>query len=188
MTYAELQTIIADELMRQDLAPVIPGFIRKAEGVFNRRLRAAGMITQATLNFTDNIAQLPADFLEGKTILFDGSPARFVPVDKMDTKTITIVGNTVWKGDGLGQTASLYYFQRIPALSNSNTTNWLLTSYPDLYIEAGKGYAYQYIMDEARSDRALAQALASIEDINLQGEREQFSGAPLRRSAPAVFG
>lgn len=188
MTYAELQTIIADELMRQDLTAVIPGFIRKAEGVFNRRLRAAGMMDQATLNFTDNVVQLPADFLEGKTVIFDGTPAHFVPVDKMTPRTVTIVGRTLWKGDALGQTADLYYYQQIPALSNSNTTNWLLSAYPDLYIEAGKGYAYQYIMDEARADRALNQALAAIEDINLQGQREQFSGAPLKRVAPAVFG
>lgn len=188
MTYAELQTIIADELMRQDLAPVIPGFIRKAEGVFNRRLRAGRMMAQATITFTDNLGPLPADFLEGKTILFDGRPVPFVPVDKLDPRSVTIVGSTLWKGDQLPLTAKLYYYQQIPALSNSNTTNWLLSAYPDLYIEAGKGYAYQYIMDEARADRALSQALAAIEDINLQGQREQFSGAPLKRSAPAVFG
>lgn len=188
MNYTELQTIIADELMRQDLTPVIPGFVRKAEGVFNRRLRAAGMIAQETLEFTDNLAQLPADFLEGKTILFNGTPAHFVPVDKMNSQSVTIVGKTLWKGEGLGQTAKLYYFQQIPALSNDNLTNWLLDAYPDLYIEAGKGYAYQYIMDEVRSDRALTQALAAIEEINLQGQKEQFSGAPLKRLAPAVFG
>jgi hypothetical protein len=186
MNFGTLKATVALELMRTDLTAQIPGFVAKAEGAFNRRLRTAAMVAQETLAFVDNVAELPDDFLDGKVILFSGSPALFVPVDKMGPRSVTIVGRTLWKGDLLPDAAELYYFQQIPALTEDADTNWLLTAYPDLYVEMTKFHGFDYLMDEARSDRALQHALGIIEEINLQGQREQFTGAPLRIRARAI--
>ncbi|MNN98291.1 hypothetical protein D3C81_2176490 [compost metagenome] len=44
----------------------------------------------------------------------------------------------------------LTYRQRIPTLSVSNTTNWLLTNWPNAYLYASLLAATPFIMNDAR--------------------------------------
>src|SRR6185503_2733971 len=47
--------------------------------------------------------------------------------------------------------AELTFYQRIPALSASNSTNWLLTLNPDAYLYGSLLQAAPYLKDDART-------------------------------------
>jgi len=61
----------------------------------------------------------------------------------------------------------LTYYPGIPALSVSNTTNWLLTKFPDVYLSASMFWANRYLMSEEAAGWAAqykeAAAMASQE-------------------------
>jgi len=42
------------------------------------------------------------------------------------------------------------YFQKIPALTSTNTTNWLLDKYPDIYLYGTLCTAQAYLRDDER--------------------------------------
>jgi hypothetical protein len=41
----------------------------------------------------------------------------------------------------------LYYYQRLPSLSPTVTTNWLLTYFPTVYLRASLAQAYHWLKD-----------------------------------------
>jgi hypothetical protein len=45
---------------------------------------------------------------------------------------------------------ALVYYQKIPALSDVTTTNWLLTNHPDIYLYTSLMHAAPYLADDAR--------------------------------------
>lgn len=47
-------------------------------------------------------------------------------------------------------TLDLWYFTALPALSSTNTTNWALTQYPDLYLYAALVHSAPYLKGDAR--------------------------------------
>lgn len=70
------------------------------------------------------------------------------------------------------------YYAKLPALSPSNTSNWLITDAPDLILAAAMKEAAAYTMD--------ADAVGYWEDryqsykaqVQAQDDREWFSGSP----------
>ena len=61
---------------------------------------------------------------------------------------------------------SIDYYQRIPALTSSNTTNWLLTDHPHLYLYTSLLHATPFLMDDARyqvfNNTVSQQVMASV--------------------------
>jgi len=51
-----------------------------------------------------------------------------------------------------GGTYKLSYYQEIPALSGSNTSNWLLAHHPDIYLYTALMHAAPYMADDARTE------------------------------------
>src|SRR5690606_16655191 len=70
--YAALKAAVLSETHRPDLASKVEGFIRRAEGMIARRLRAVEMIAQVTLSEAQRvdagIYTLPDDFLEARAV------------------------------------------------------------------------------------------------------------------------
>lgn len=56
------------------------------------------------------------------------------------------------------------YYQRIPALS-TNSTNWLLTSHPNIYLHGSLSEAYKFVMDEARAAVHRAEYDAAVQRL-----------------------
>ena len=74
-TYSALQTAISNYLSRTDLTSQIQDiFIPFAENRLRRELRTNEMLSYTTLTLTNNVATLPADFLEMRELHFDSNP------------------------------------------------------------------------------------------------------------------
>lgn len=204
MNYAELQTAIADTLMRGDLTTVIPRFIEHAESEFNRRLRVRQMIARSTapLSGEDHIP-LPPGWLEARNIQMNGDPRRrleYVTLDRADmlrqqqvegpVSFYTISGSQIEfipTPPASGDVVEMTYYEKIPALSGGATTNWLLDSWSDLYLYESLKHSAPYLKDDQRT--VFAELAAGIlEQVRLADTQAQFSGAPLKIRTNRTFG
>ena len=166
-TYAELQTALGDWLNRADLDQKIPEFIRLAESTLNDVLRSADMVTQSTsIAITSGRATLPADALE--IVYAQVASSEDEPLEQITPQQLTMLRRTRTRNAAnprfyaiVGRdivvtptpasgSLDLDYYQRLPVLSDSNTTNWLLTDSPHIYLYTSLLHATPFLMDDAR--------------------------------------
>ena len=190
-TYADLQASIASWLNKEDLTNVIPDFIKLAEARFNRELRTLQMVKRATANTEDEFVAVPADWLEAKDLSIADLPLAYVTPEKLGewkyvnvtgkTRYYTIVGGSfeLFPAPTDDVTVEMAYYAKIPALTVSNTSNWLLAKAPDLYLYASLQQAAPYIMDDERLPLWAANATAIIQFLNNESDNATHSGAPL---------
>lgn len=148
-TYAELQTAISNWSGRADLTSRAPEFIALAEAKINRLLATRDMETKdAAFSITGEYVAVPTGFGAVREFYLNTNPKQILQLMPGDTQTQTfgsdsgkpryyeVVGSNFRFGpvpDGT-YSATLIYSKTIAALSGSNTTNWLLTAYPDIYL------------------------------------------------------
>src|SRR5690349_15542353 len=175
-SYANLKTAISTWLVRADVASDVDDMIDMFEAWANRNLRVAQMEEEATTPVTEYIA-LPSDFLELRDIQWQGNPRReleyMTPIlaDIYDPtgstglpKFYTIVGDQLRVIPAPSDTSvnvRIDYWRKVPALSDSQTTNWLLSTYPDAYLYGSLFHGRIRIqdMDTAQSVAAAWQAI-----------------------------
>ena len=168
-TYAGLQAAIIDQSWRAGdsvFAAAVPDFIRAAEMQMNRKLRVRQMVTISTASISSEFAGIPADMqdpisftLSDGTVL-DCQPMGAVADDNWVSggartgkpMTYTIAGGQFQFSPIPNQaySARLVYYAQIPQLSNSTTTNWLLTSHGDAYLYGALTMAEGYLSEDAR--------------------------------------
>jgi len=201
-TYDELKTSLADWLNRSDLTSVIPDFISLAEAQMERQLRTRQMIVRATASFAAGAeyGTVPDDFLEAKAVKLDTNPVtalQFQTIDAMDALSnttylssgkplyFTVVGNQFRLlpiPDG-AYTADLVYYAKLTKLSSTNTTNWLLTQAPDVYLYGSLLQAAPYLQDDARISVWSSLYAAGLEQLQIADDRGSTSGGTLMTRA-----
>lgn len=183
-TYSELQQAVADWMNRSDLTAVIPNFIGNAEARLNRRIRCRAMETSSALSLnSDGQATLPADYLEWRFLTVATTPASVPEMVEPDSPEFqykhrpyappqycAILGSTIQVKPAYNGSATLYYYQKIPALSVSNTTNWLLTKSPEVYLYACLIEGAIYLRDEAGAANYTELMVSAVEEL-LQEDR-----------------
>ena len=205
-TYSELQTAVGSWLNRSDLDTNIPDFIALAESSFNRVLRTRNQITRATSSVAEQFVALPSDLLELHNIQLNTSPVKRlqqVTMTKADDlkSSISTSGTPAYfalTGSNIeliptpdaSQTLEIVYYATITALSDTNTSNWLLTSYPDIYLYGTLVQAEPYLMNDERMGTWGALLGKAIEELRVSDERSQTEGGTLvmRASANLDYG
>lgn len=198
--YSSLQASIADWLNRQDLSAVIPDFITMAEARFNRTLRTRDMIKRQTATTSNQFVPMPLDFLETYQLemppMTTGLPydnLRFISPDEASLlKAHSVVGSTraytIIDGQfelipaptgGGTVTLTCTYYAKIPALSATNTTNWLLTKAPDLYLFAALAHAAPYLANDERIQTWATMAQSAFDELTMDSERAMRSQTKL---------
>lgn len=194
--YSELQSSIADFLNRDDLTTVIPTFISLAEAQFARDLRHYKMENRATSTATGRFMAKPDDWLETIRIHLTSNNTR--SLDLMSAASMA--DKRAGSGDTIGipqyyrhseaefefyptpdsdYDVELLYYQRIPALSDSNTTNWLLTEAPDAYLYGALLHSAPYLADDARTATWAQIYGAAMQRLNQSSEEAVMSGTGL---------
>ena len=77
-------------------------------------------------------------------------------------------------------TSELYYTARIPALSDSNTSNWLLDNYNDAYLYGSLIHSAPYLKEDARIQTWVALYQSAVDAINAESEKSKFGGSGRR--------
>lgn len=162
--YTELKTAVANWLHDDLFTSIIPDFITIGEASLNRQLRLFQMENTATLStsITDRFAALPSGFLEliDLAIYADNYPQTLTQesLASINERSTTVTGlpkfyaissNIVFDiiSDQV-YTCSLRYYKKLDIAAD--TTNFLLTDYPDLYLYSALMAAAPYIQDDAR--------------------------------------
>jgi len=190
-TYGNLKTEIGTWLTRVDLTSDIDTLIDLFESWANRNLRVRQMEEESTTAAAEYLA-FPTDFLELRDIQYQANPRRQLEyvtptfADLYDSSGAagtpvyyTFVGNQIRLIPAPDSTTDvrIAYYQTIPALSNSQTTNWLLTAYPDAYLYGALMHGKIRI-----SDPQLAAFIADnfgqvVAEIQKAGRRSNVGGS-----------
>ena len=195
-TYSELKTSIGDWLNRSDLTSVIPDFISLAEAQVERTLRTRQMIVRANASFDAQYGAVPSDFLETKSLKLTSTnpqtPLEFLSIDALDQKAAeyTASGKPRFFGVVGGQlrivptpdstyTTELTYYAKLSKLSTSNTSNWLLSSSPDIYLYGALLQAAPYLQDDARIQTWATLYERALNDLQTADDRSASSGGAL---------
>ena len=198
-TFADLKATIADYLNRDDLTAVIPSFITIAEAKFNRKLRTRQMVKRANGQIETAFFAYPSDWLQAKEFQLNTNPIvrlQFVTEaygDELKSNRYVSTGQPVYytiTGTQLEfiptpdstYSAELTYYAKIPALSDSNTSNWLLAYAPDLYLYGAMLEAAPYLKDDERLAVWSQMYVNSLGDIEVADQRASVSSTPLVRA------
>ena len=198
-TYSGLKTSIADYVNRDDLTSIIPTFITLAEAKFNRKLRVRQMIKRATATIDTQYFAYPTDWLQAKEFILNTNPITYMEfvTDRQSNELrqnniiavgkptyYTIIGTQieVIATPDSSYTGELTYYGKIPALSDSNTSNWLLAYAPDLYLYGALLEATPYLKDDERLATWSQLYINSISDIEIADQRASVSSTPIVRA------
>ncbi len=198
-TFSELKTAVANWLDRSDLTDRIPEFIALAEARHRRDFKIRRMETRVTANTIADTEfyTLPDNYVAMRNIQLNTStktPLEYLTPEQMDRvrggsttgkpKAYSIIGNTFQLRpipDSVYEIEMLYY-KYFTGLSDSNTTNDMLTYHPDAYLYAVLLEAEPYLQNDKRIAlwlQAYEIARKAIIDSN---ERDRHSGvAPTTR-------
>lgn len=161
-TYSNLQTEIGNWLDDSDLDSYIPDFITIAESEIKDRVRIRDMVTRATTTTgtSSRYLELPTGFIEMISLHVDGSPIKSleqVSSEQINTHALngsgkpryfSIIGDELEFDSTPDSTYTVEMkFYKFSALSDSNTTNVILTKYPDLYLNECKKAAALFVKD-----------------------------------------
>jgi len=159
-TYADLQAAIGNWIARGDLGQNIPDFIMLFETVANRRLRLRQQESTVTLTPSSGVAALPADYLAWRRLTWTGACPReldyahpsylralFPTSQQGDPRLFTIEGATLTVRPSDDTALTFDYYQKIPALSGTTATNWLLGCAPDVYLFGALAEAHGFVKD-----------------------------------------
>jgi hypothetical protein len=217
-TYANLQTAIANELGRTDLAAVVPDFITRFEAKARRELRdwlrfnvtlsnvQTDTVLPATVqevlsvNYNDGtngahnfaLAILSRDeyqsFMESESMLSSVAGQAVYPDVDQDANTVTL---RFWPP--AASTAPIMNLRVeavkvLPGLSVTQTTNALLRDAPDVYLAGSCAEAAKYLAHDERIPVWEAVRDAGFKGLRILAERRAFAGRPTRRTLDRVFG
>lgn len=201
-TYAELKTNIADFLNRDDLTSVSSTFVSLAEADLNRQIRHWRQEKRSTAEIDTQYSAIPADMLE--VIRFyitsgDTRPLELISqAEMLDRKfrNLNTSGQPAYYAVTAGElevypvpdgtyTSELYYFGKTDALSDSNTSNWILEHYPDAYLYGSLIHSAPYLKDDARIQVWAALYQSAIDSINQASEKAKFGGSGRRMKVRA---
>lgn len=198
-TFSGLKTTIADYLNRDDLTSAIPSFITLAEAKFNRKLRVRQMVKRATATVDTQYFAFPSDFLQSKEFQLNtnpitylqyvtqnqgdyGSATNYVAAGKPQFYTIIGTQIQVIPTPDASYTGEITYYGKITALSDTNTSNWLLAYAPDLYLYGALLEATPYLKDDERLATWSTLYTNSLGDIEVADQRASVSSTPIVRA------
>lgn len=139
---------------------------------------------------SDGQATLPTDYLEFRQVVSLNSPRRdlkLISLAKADEfyadrvsdlpDHFTIIGSTIQVLPISTTDIRLHYYQKIPALSSSNTTNWLLTKAPNVYLYGCLRHADAWFDNPDGEARNLQRFLAQVHALNASDKGGRWSMA-----------
>lgn len=210
-TYANLKTEIADKLARSDItadSSIIDTGIDLFEAAAKRDLRAEEYILSATLSTVANTesVDLPSGFKQVSSLSLATDPRTLQLVTREELRRrfdVAQYGRPSVYAPGPYNTATsrqtvllgaipdsvyslaLLYSAELTALSDTNTTNWLLSYAPDLYFYGTLRHILIYLGENDTDSRAAIDAayLEVKASVGLDQSRKRSGGDSQPRKA-----
>ncbi|HEY6868832.1 MAG TPA: hypothetical protein VI199_03645 [Novosphingobium sp.] len=182
MTYTTLLAQVVDTLGQQVTTAQVDAMLPFVEARFNRTINSPQREVEAYANPTSDVT-LPQDCWQVRDMWLVGSPDATLEQLSPDAarslfggvsgspEAYTITGTKIdfWPTPSVSSTDTIKirYQQTIPALTTTNTTNWLLTQHPDIYYYSLLLQCEAYIVNDERLPlwkAGLDEALGELKD------------------------
>jgi hypothetical protein len=161
-TYAELKTALTNWSKRSDLTSLLGDFISLAESDMQARCKLVDFEDIARVAFTDGFGTVPSVFSCARSAYWDGNlerPVKYIPPAQYDsllnqsgeTSYFTAIGGEILTIPKQTGNLVITYQSRFTPLSDVNTSNVLLSNYPDAYLHGSLAQLYLYCMDDQRA-------------------------------------
>lgn len=191
--YSDLQASVAGWLHRSDLTAIIPDLITIAEMRMNSDIVARDMEITTTLTTVagTKTVVMPTDVTETRRLTITSTdPKRvldYISPEKLVLKypysttampeVFTVIGGNFELGPtpDSAYTLEYVYRQRIPSLA-ANSTNWLMTKWPHVYLYATLCAAAPYLGQDQRVQVWEQQYQNAVQDVN---SVDWYSGASM---------
>lgn len=200
MDYNDLVSYISDYAARTDTATInnVPNFVTLATATFNHGLgaqfsplRVREMLTTTTLTPNgDGEVTLPSDYLQFRAVTSDASINRNLTGITPDFATqqyagwgaglsnnFTLIGNTLKVFPLSSSDVVVLYYQKIPDINGTDTSNWLLAKNPNAYLHGGLLQLAIYTKDDNLFQRSAALMQSCIDGLMAEDVLAQYSRA-----------
>ena len=187
--FTDLQEEVAANASRSDLTSLIPTFIQLAEAEMQRELKLSELETTANVTITSGVGSLPTGYSGARALYWDGdqeqslsyvTPDRYNSLLASDTggtpRFYTVQANqlkTLPQGDG---TVVMQYLARFTPLSASNTTNAIITNYPDAYFFGTLMFLYHHARNWVAKTEQKAELMRVLASINKDQKAKKYPG------------
>ncbi len=200
-TYAELKTSIANWLNRSDLtSEIADDFIKLTEADFNAKLRIRQMEQIDTVTINAETVTVPTGFISVRSFyILSGNkyPLEYLtPSNLFETRggsrtgrprAYTIEADNETEQFRFGPspdtsyTGYLSYYKAIAALSDSNTSNYILSTHPNIYLYGSLYHAANFLggMDPDQKQNWLQMYIAALERCENNDKQDSYGGAPV---------
>lgn len=208
--YDTLKSAALEYLARENdttLIARIPTFVQMFEAKMNRTLFVPQMEKRSTTavdvgSTEPEFVTLPTDFQTMRSIRLSGIAGKprlqFMTTTQIEDYRyrtgnladrpiyFSIFGNEVELAPTPNEayTLEMIYRANIGPLSDSNTSNWLLSLAPDLYLYGTLMESAPYIKEDARISTWGAGYSMALNDLNDLGARQSFDSGPTTISLP----
>ncbi len=197
-SYSALKTSVANWLNRSDLTTEIEDFVVLAEKDFNSKLRIRKMIAQSSVTINAETVALPTGFLQIRDFFITQGGTKhsltYITPTQMDQikgssttampEVYTILGDNFRFAPipSSSFSGTLNFYKEFDPLSDSNTSNFILTSHPAIYLYGSLYHAANFLGGvEPRLIQQWQQMYATaLERLERNDREDQFSGSPLQ--------
>lgn len=196
-TYAELQDAILAWINKQDIEQSLDSIIAMTEADLNCKVRHWKMEKRATVSLDDQYSRVPSDWIETIRFYLTGNgTSELILASRSDLLNRRELANDTGgtpryytMSDGAFEvfptsngnfTAELLYYGKTDALSNSVTTNWLLTDHPDVYLYGSLVHASAFMGEDNRIQVWNTMYQTALDQVNGSSEAARYSGSGLR--------
>lgn len=202
MLYTDLLTRVANTLGGQISTTNVADMLEVVEAQFNRTINAQEREITATKTVS-NYSTLPSDCWQVRDVYLSGTAD--VTLEQMSPdsarriyggtttgtpRAYAITGTTLqlFPTPGVSDTYSINirYQKTIPGLTVSNTSNWLLAAYPDVYYYALLLQSEAFIANDERLPVWKAALDEAFEEMEALAIKKRYGPSPLVRRAQKV--
>lgn len=193
--YSDLTTAIASWTHRGDLSSIAADLVTLAEqriyngseqgGVIVQPLRLRLMEQQETGNASNGVISIPTGYIETIRLkIVSGGEHRNLTYRSPQAQTQyegdTGVANfytRINQGLKVAPATAAYvhdYYKKFDALTSTNTTNTLMTNYPNIYLFACLVEAFQYINNPAKAGWAFQMLADAVNSAQKSDRRSAY--------------
>jgi|TARA_R100001463_G_scaffold24732_1_gene58902 hypothetical protein len=200
-TYAQLKTSIANWLNRSDLTSEISDdFIKLCEADFNAKLRIRQMEQQDDVTIDAEQVTVPTGFIAVRSFYIDSGvkyPLEYItPANMFEIKGGSRTGrpraytiesdNEVEKfrfapSPDVSYTGKLSYYKAISELSDTNTSNYILSKHPAIYLYGSLYHAANFLggVEPNQAQQWLAMYMSALERCENNDKQDTYGNAPV---------
>jgi hypothetical protein len=192
-TYSELKSAVADTLNRDDLTSVIPNFISLAESQIAREVRHWRMEKRVSTAVTTQYSDLPTDFVGFIRLSVEDYPLALMSRDEMQAERFkssdtggrptgyALTGGSIelYPTPNQSYDLELIYYGSITALSDTDTSNWLLQYASDVYLYAALLQTAPYLQHDERLAVWSSLYQQAVDKLNRSSANATASGTNL---------